>query len=173
MCGLVQIFMGTSFFVEKVPLHQSRPFTWVSAHISANHVRVLIPLASPKRPKITRAQLQTARARRVTSIGRGIKSLFLTEFVSAFFLSMRYFFAPKKTLNYPFEKGPLSPRFRGEHALRRYPNSGQRFRRTGRYALRIGKHLVLDGCGSATSMMALWRCLPFTRRKAPISRNMP
>ena len=60
----------------------------------------------------------------MTSIGRGIKSLFLTEFVSAFFLSMRYFFAPKKTLNYPFEKGPLSPRFRGEHALRRYPERG-------------------------------------------------
>ena len=33
---------------------------------------------------------------------------------------MRYFFKPKETLNYPFEKGPLSPRFRGEHALRRY-----------------------------------------------------
>ena len=41
--------MGASFFVEKAPLHQSRPLTWVSAHISANHVRVLIPLASPKR----------------------------------------------------------------------------------------------------------------------------
>ena len=32
-------------------------------------------------------------------------SLFLKEFVSAFFLSMRYFFKPKATLNYPFEKG--------------------------------------------------------------------
>ncbi len=39
---------------------------------------------------------------------------------------MRYFFAPKETLNYPFEKGPLSPRFRGEHALRRYPNGEER-----------------------------------------------
>ena len=38
-----------------------------------------------------------------------INSLFLKEFVSAFFLSMRYFFAPKATLNYPFEKGPHSP----------------------------------------------------------------
>ena len=56
----------------------------------------------------------------------GVKSLFLTEFVSAFFLAMRYFFSPKKTLNYPFEKGPLSPRFRGEHALRRYPNGEER-----------------------------------------------
>jgi NADH-quinone oxidoreductase subunit I len=58
--------------------------------------------------------------------GQGIKSLFLAEFVSAFFLCLRYFFAPKKTLNYPFEKGPLSPRFRGEHALRRYPNGEER-----------------------------------------------
>jgi NADH-quinone oxidoreductase subunit I len=60
------------------------------------------------------------------SIASGIKSLFLAEFVSAFVLSMRYFFRPKKTLNYPFEKGPLSPRFRGEHALRRYPNGEER-----------------------------------------------
>ena len=59
-------------------------------------------------------------------IAQGIKSLFLTEFVSAFFLTMREFFRPKKTLNYPFEKGPLSPRFRGEHALRRYPNGEER-----------------------------------------------
>ncbi len=53
-------------------------------------------------------------------------SLFLLEFVSAFFLAMRYFFTPKPTINYPFEKGPLSPRFRGEHALRRYPNGQER-----------------------------------------------
>src|ERR1700683_3141265 len=52
------------------------------------------------------------------------RSLLLTEFVSAFFLAMRYFFKPKPTLNYPFEKGPISPRFRGEHALRRYPHGG-------------------------------------------------
>ena len=48
------------------------------------------------------------------------------EFVRRFRLSMRYFFKPKATLNYPFEKGPLSPRFRGEHALRRYPNGEER-----------------------------------------------
>ena len=46
--------------------------------------------------------------------------------LTAFFLSMRCFFAVKKTVNYPFEKGPLSPRFRGEHALRRYPNGEER-----------------------------------------------
>src|SRR4029079_1278830 len=52
--------------------------------------------------------------------------LLLLEFISGFFLAMRYFFAPKSTLNYPFEKGMLSPRFRGEHALRRYPNGEER-----------------------------------------------
>ena len=57
---------------------------------------------------------------------QGIKSLFLLEFVAAFWLSMKYFFKPKATVNYPFEKGPLSPRFRGEHALRRYPNGEER-----------------------------------------------
>ncbi len=60
------------------------------------------------------------------SFARGVKSLFLLEFVRTFGLTMRYFFAPKKTLNYPFEKGPLSPRFRGEHVLRRYPNGEER-----------------------------------------------
>ena len=33
-----------------------------------------------------------------------------------------YMFREPVTIAYPWEKGPLSPRFRGEHALRRYPN---------------------------------------------------
>jgi len=55
-----------------------------------------------------------------------IRGAFLLEFVSAFVLAMKYFFRPKVTINYPFEKGPLSPRFRGEHALRRYPSGEER-----------------------------------------------
>ncbi len=54
------------------------------------------------------------------------KSLFLTEFIGAFLLSMRYFFKPKATINYPHERNPQSPRYRGEHALRRYPNGEER-----------------------------------------------
>ena len=41
-------------------------------------------------------------------------------------LTLRYFFKPKATINYPYEKGPISPRFKGEHALRRYPNGEER-----------------------------------------------
>jgi NADH-quinone oxidoreductase subunit I len=54
------------------------------------------------------------------------RSLLLTELLSGMALTFRYMFRPKVTLNYPHEKGPLSPRFRGEHALRRYPNGEER-----------------------------------------------
>ena len=57
---------------------------------------------------------------------RAVKYFFLQDFWVAFKLGMKYFFRPKATLNYPHEKGPLSPRFRGEHALRRYPNGEER-----------------------------------------------
>jgi NADH dehydrogenase (ubiquinone) Fe-S protein 8 len=41
-------------------------------------------------------------------------------------LVLEQFFRPPYTIMYPFEKGPLSPRFRGEHALRRYPSGEER-----------------------------------------------
>src|SRR4029079_14149262 len=59
-------------------------------------------------------------------LDRAAKGLFLLEFVTGFVLGMRYFFRPKATINYPYEKNPLSPRSRGEHALRRYPNGEER-----------------------------------------------
>jgi len=54
------------------------------------------------------------------------QSIFMTEIVRAMFVTLRYLFDKKVTLNYPMEKGPLSPRFRGEHALRRYPTGEER-----------------------------------------------
>jgi hypothetical protein len=41
-------------------------------------------------------------------------------------LVLEQFFRAPYTIMYPFEKGPLSPRFRGEHALRRYPSGEER-----------------------------------------------
>jgi NADH-quinone oxidoreductase subunit I len=57
---------------------------------------------------------------------KGIKSLFLLEIVRGFALTFSYMFRRRVTLNYPYEKGPISSRFRGEHALRRYPNGEER-----------------------------------------------
>lgn len=54
------------------------------------------------------------------------RSIFLGELISGMLLTFKYMFKPKVTINYPYEKGPISPRFRGEHALRRYANGEER-----------------------------------------------
>jgi NADH-quinone oxidoreductase subunit I len=59
-------------------------------------------------------------------LDRAAYSLLMTELVSGMALTLKYFFAPKATINYPFERTALSPRFKGEHALRRYPNGEER-----------------------------------------------
>jgi NADH-quinone oxidoreductase subunit I len=59
-------------------------------------------------------------------LDRMARGLLLTEIVSGLALTLKYFFKPKATINYPFEKNPTSPRFKGEHALRRYPNGEER-----------------------------------------------
>tara|TARA_B100000989_G_scaffold271490_1_gene228289 strand:- start:164 stop:652 length:489 start_codon:yes stop_codon:yes gene_type:complete len=55
-----------------------------------------------------------------------LKNTLLIEIVEGMFLTIKYFFKKKVTINYPFEKGILSPRFRGEHALRRYESGEER-----------------------------------------------
>ena len=62
----------------------------------------------------------------MTLLNRSARALFLWELLYGMSLTLRYFFRRKVTINYPYEKGPLSPRFRGEHALRRYPNGEER-----------------------------------------------
>ena len=54
------------------------------------------------------------------------KSLLLLELIGGLWLTLKYTFKPKYTLMYPMEKFPQSPRFRGLHALRRYPNGEER-----------------------------------------------
>ena len=50
----------------------------------------------------------------------------MVDFVTGLAIAIKEVFKEKKTINYPFEKGKISPRFRGEHALRRYPNGEER-----------------------------------------------
>ncbi len=59
-------------------------------------------------------------------IFRTARSFLLEELLSGLWLTLSYVFKPKVTINYPYEKGPLSPRFRGELALRRYANGEER-----------------------------------------------
>ncbi|GGJ20444.1 NADH-quinone oxidoreductase subunit NuoI [Neoroseomonas lacus] len=62
----------------------------------------------------------------MAALDRVARSLLLSELASGMALTLKYFFKKKATLNYPFERGPLGPRFKGEHALRRYPNGEER-----------------------------------------------
>ena len=57
---------------------------------------------------------------------RFIKTIFMIDFLAGLIIAVKEIFKPKKTINYPFEKGSISPRARGEHALRRYPNGEER-----------------------------------------------
>ena len=63
--------------------------------------------------------------RKFTVVGY-LKSLLLIELAQGLWLTLKYLFKPKYTLLYPMEKTPQSPRFRGIHALRRYPNGEER-----------------------------------------------
>lgn len=62
----------------------------------------------------------------MNTITNYFKSLILLELLKGMMLTGKYFFRRKITVQYPEEKTPMSPRFRGLHALRRYPNGEER-----------------------------------------------
>ena len=62
----------------------------------------------------------------VASIKGVLSSLMLTELIKGLMLTGRHFLSPAITVQFPEEKTPLSPRFRGLHALRRYENGEER-----------------------------------------------
>lgn len=62
----------------------------------------------------------------MSRILQAARGALLLDFFGGFMLGMKYLVRRKATVNYPFEKGPLSARFRGEHALRRYANGEER-----------------------------------------------
>lgn len=57
---------------------------------------------------------------------RAASTIFFSELIRGMMVTLAHIFKEPATINYPFEKGPLSPRFRGEHALRRYPSGEER-----------------------------------------------
>ena len=85
-------------------------FCWCD---DANFIGVLIPLDG-----LIKNMLK--------SIGNTLGSLMLWELLKGMAVTGRYFFARKITIQYPEERAPQSPRFRGLHALRRYPNGEER-----------------------------------------------
>ena len=62
----------------------------------------------------------------MTAIAQYFKSLLLKELFQGLAVTLRHMFVRKITVQYPEERTPQSPRFRGLHALRRYPNGEER-----------------------------------------------
>ncbi len=62
----------------------------------------------------------------MNTLTRWFNSFLLIELLKGLFLTGRHLFARKVTIRYPEERTPMSPRFRGLHALRRYPNGEER-----------------------------------------------
>ncbi|CAK5262485.1 unnamed protein product [Mycena citricolor] len=61
-----------------------------------------------------------------SAVDKAVHLFFFTEIIRGMWIVLEQWFRPPYTISYPFEKGPLSPRFRGEHALRRYPSGEER-----------------------------------------------
>ncbi|MBW0547812.1 hypothetical protein O181_087527 [Austropuccinia psidii MF-1] len=61
-----------------------------------------------------------------SALDKAAKLFFLTEIARGMWVVLEQMFRPPFTIMYPFEKGPVSPRFRGEHALRRYASGEER-----------------------------------------------
>lgn len=59
-------------------------------------------------------------------IAHRLKYVFMLDILQGMATTLRYFFKRKVTLNYPYQKGPIGSRFRGEHALRRYADGSER-----------------------------------------------
>jgi len=70
--------------------------------------------------------LEISRSIMLKKISQFLDSLMLKDILTGMSITGRYLFKPKITVQYPEEKTPLSPRFRGLHALRRYENGEER-----------------------------------------------
>jgi len=83
----------------------------------------IMPAQDDRKPTLSEGYVETSWTE---ILDRSSRMLFMTEIFRGFWLTAEAMAKPKITINYPFEKGPLSPRFRGEHALRRYPSGEER-----------------------------------------------
>ena len=84
-----------------------------------------------------------------------IKTFALWELLKGLSVTQRNFFRKSVTLSYPEEKTPQSPRFRGLHALRRYPNGDDGTRRTSRYDIDLFKCIYCGFCEEACPVDAI------------------
>lgn len=82
--------------------------------------------ATPHTPRVPRISRAPAWDEGESALDKAGNYFLMTEMFRGMYVVLEQFFRPPYTIMYPFEKGPISPRFRGEHALRRYPTGEER-----------------------------------------------
>ncbi|KAI4196339.1 MAG: hypothetical protein LQ346_003247 [Caloplaca aetnensis] len=97
----------------------------IAACFSTSSMRAALPAGPPP------SNFRLPRTKRwdegsETSLDKAGNYFLMTEMLRGMYVVIEQFFRPPYTIYYPFEKGPISPRFRGEHALRRYPTGEER-----------------------------------------------
>lgn len=70
--------------------------------------------------------MQTSRIGNTSHLRYILMYFFMIDIIIGLFQTLKYFFKPRVTLNYPYEKGRISKKFRGQHALRYYPSGEER-----------------------------------------------
>ncbi|KAF2495198.1 NADH-quinone oxidoreductase [Lophium mytilinum] len=101
------------------------PSATTAAFFSTTAFRAATP-AGPPPPGFRLAPPKREMDSGESALDKAGKYFLLMEMMRGMWVSLEQFFRPPYTIYYPFEKGPISPRFRGEHALRRYPTGEER-----------------------------------------------
>ena len=123
ICFVLFVFIWASATLPRYRYDQLMRLGW-KVFLPVSLVWVVLTAG---RAAVRRLAAEALGRRTMASLDRTARTLpARRSWSSGFALTLKYMFKPKVTVNYPYEKGPLSPRFRGEHALRRYPNGEER-----------------------------------------------
>ncbi|OHE98632.1 NADH-quinone oxidoreductase [Colletotrichum orchidophilum] len=109
-----------------VARNSSAAMQHVGRLMAANAMRTYATPAGPPPPNFRMKRHQTWDEDQESTLNKLGRYFLLSEMARGMYVLLEQFFRPPYTIYYPFEKGPISPRFRGEHALRRYPSGEER-----------------------------------------------
>ncbi|CAD6502997.1 BgTH12-02670 [Blumeria graminis f. sp. triticale] len=98
----------------------------LSTTLCANSIRRLATPSSPPSARFRLPRPERWDESKESVLDKAGKYFLMTEMARGMYVVLEQYFRPPYTIYYPFEKGPISPRFRGEHALRRYPSGEER-----------------------------------------------
>lgn len=107
-------------------LYSARPTLVRLSYTRAVLPTTLVRAAHVGSPRIPRLNRPERWDEGESSLDKAGKFFLMTEMLRGMYVVLEQFFRAPYTIMYPFEKGPISPRFRGEHALRRYPTGEER-----------------------------------------------